>query len=149
MILTQTIPRSSAMILTQTNLEHHGEYPYPQSLSNSLFHQYTLYCMKRCSSFSSTQILVFPEFNCPGIPRSPIVHIQYTHMLEASNNSPIIFLQYTNFVAQRFQKLRQDIADANIKFSVSLSSPTPTPVELGAPTLLAVMQTSLFGIAGY
>jgi ribosomal protein L10 len=66
-------------------------------------------------------------------------------MLEASDNSPIIFLQHTNFAAQRLQKLRRDIADANTKFSVSLSSPTP-PVEIGAPTL-AVVRTSLFGVA--
>ncbi|KAG2138716.1 uncharacterized protein EDB93DRAFT_714419 [Suillus bovinus] len=71
---------------------------------------------------------------------------QYTRMLEASDNSPIIFLQHTNFAAQRLQKLRRDIADANAKFSVSLSSPTPSPVEIGAPTL-AVMRTSLFGVA--
>ncbi|KAG0707615.1 hypothetical protein DFH29DRAFT_979886 [Suillus ampliporus] len=71
---------------------------------------------------------------------------QYTRMLEASNNSPIIFLQHTNFSAQRLQKLRRDITDANTKFSVSLSSPTPAPVEIGAPTL-AVMRTSLFGVA--
>lgn len=68
---------------------------------------------------------------------------QYTRMLEASDNSPIIFLQHTNFAAQRLQKLRRDIADANAKFSVSLSSSTPSPV---APTL-AVMRTSLFGVA--
>jgi hypothetical protein len=115
-------------------------------LSNSLFHQYTLHCTKQCSSFSSTHILVF---HYPGIPGSLLVYIQYTHILEASNNSPIIFLQHTNFVAQQFQKLRQNIADANIKFLVLLSSPTPTPVKLGAPTLLAMMQTSLFGVAGY
>lgn len=71
---------------------------------------------------------------------------QYTRMLEASDNSPIIFLQHTNFAAQRLQKLRRDIADANTKFSVSLSSPTPSPVEIGAPTL-AVVRTSLFGVA--
>lgn len=70
---------------------------------------------------------------------------QYTRMLEASDNSPIIFLQHTNFAAQRLQKLRRDIADANTKFSVSLSSATPL-VEIGAPTL-AVMRTSLFGVA--
>ncbi|KAG1813163.1 uncharacterized protein BJ212DRAFT_1275543 [Suillus subaureus] len=70
---------------------------------------------------------------------------QYTRMLEASDNSPIIFLQHTNFASQRLQKLRRDIADANAKFSVSLSSPTP-PVENGTPTL-AVMRTSLFGVA--
>jgi len=70
---------------------------------------------------------------------------QYTRMLEASDNSPIIFLQHTNFAAQRLQRLRRDIADANAKFSVSLSSPTP-PVENSAPTL-AVMRTSLFGVA--
>lgn len=71
---------------------------------------------------------------------------QYTRMLEASDNSPIIFLQHTNFAAQRLQKLRRDIADANTKFSVSSSSATPSLVEIGAPTL-AVMRTSLFGVA--
>lgn len=71
---------------------------------------------------------------------------QYTRMLEASDNSPIIFLQHTNFSAQRLQTLRRDVAAANAKFSVSLSSPTPAPVEAGAPTL-SVMRTSLFGVA--
>ena len=71
---------------------------------------------------------------------------QYTRMLEASDNSPIIFLQHTNFSAQRLQTLRRDIAAANAKFSVSLSSLTPAPVEVGAPTL-TVMRTSLFGVA--
>ena len=71
---------------------------------------------------------------------------QYTRMLEASDNSPIIFLQHTNFSAQRLQILRRDIATANTKFSVSLSSPTPAPVDAGAPTL-SVIRTSLFGVA--
>jgi ribosomal protein L10 len=71
---------------------------------------------------------------------------QYTRMLAASDNSPIIFLQHTNFSVQRLQTLRRDIAAANTKFSVSLSSPTPAPVEAGAPSL-SVMRTSLFGVA--
>ena len=70
----------------------------------------------------------------------------YTNILNETNGAPLLFLNHADFSAERYIKLRQDIAAAANRIRPpSLSAPTPAPI-MPQPKLTAI-RTAIFGAA--